>query len=52
MAHKRDKVAALDKGLKSMFRALEDRPLPDSLRSIVDQLDDGAAQPQATKKTA
>lgn len=43
MAEKREKVAALDEGLKSMFRALQDRPLPDRLRSVVDQLDEGVA---------
>lgn len=51
MAHKRDKQA-LDKGLKAMFRALEARPLPDRLRSVVDQLDEGAAKPEPTKRSA
>ncbi len=52
MAHKRDKAAALEKELKGMFRALEDRPLPDRLRSVVDQLDEGQPDAQQTKKTA
>jgi len=51
MAHKRDKQA-LDKDLKGMFRALEARPLPDRLRSVVDQLDEGAARPEPAKKRA
>lgn len=51
MAQRRDK-AALDKGLKGMFRALEARPLPDRLRSVVDQLDEGPAKPASTKKSA
>ena len=52
MTQKREKAAALDKGLKGMFRALQDRPLPDRLRSVVDQLDEGAGAPVAAKKTA
>lgn len=52
MAQKREKVAALDKALKGMFRALETRPLPDRLRSVVDQLDEGQPGPQQDKKTA
>jgi len=39
------KAQALDKGLRSMFRALEQRALPDKLRSVVDQLDEGEAAP-------
>ncbi len=50
MAHKREKAAALDKGLKGMFRAIEDRPLPDRLRSVVDQLDEGAPPAKAQKR--
>lgn len=49
MAQKREKAAALEKGLKGMFRALEDRPLPDRLRSVVDQLDEGQSK---AKKSA
>lgn len=35
------KLEALDKGLKGMFRALSGRPVPDTIRSVVDQLDEG-----------
>ena len=52
MARKREKAAALEKGLKGMFRALEDRPLPDRLRSVLDQLDEGQPSVQQAKKTA
>lgn len=52
MAQKREKAAALEKGLKGMFRALEDRPLPDRLRSVVDQLDEGAPKAAQAKKSA
>jgi hypothetical protein len=45
----REKHVTLEKGLKRMFRSLEDRPLPDRLRSVVDQLDEGD-QPQAQKQ--
>lgn len=51
MTQKRGR-AALDKDLKGMFRALEARPLPDRLRSVVDQLDEGAEQPAPAKKSA
>lgn len=37
----RNKVAALDAALKGMFKALENRALPDRVRSVVDQLDEG-----------
>ena len=39
----RGRREALDKDLKGMFRALEDRPLPDRVRSVVDQMDEGEA---------
>lgn len=52
MAQKREKAAALDKALRGMFRALETRPLPDRLRSVVDQLDEGQPKPDQDKKTA
>jgi hypothetical protein len=33
--------AALAAHLKQMFRSLSARPVPDRIRSVVDQLDDG-----------
>ena len=44
----REKVLGLEKALKGMFRALQNRPVPDRLRSVVDQLDEG--EPAAAKK--
>ena len=35
------KTQALANGLRSMFRALEQRPAPDRLVSVMDQLDEG-----------
>jgi hypothetical protein len=35
-----EKISALGKALRSMFRALESRPVPDRLRSVVDELDE------------
>ncbi|MFN3522834.1 MAG: NepR family anti-sigma factor [Phenylobacterium sp.] len=43
----RDK--AIDEALREMYRAVEQRPLPDRLRSLVEQLD-GEGRPAA--KTA
>ena len=40
------KSQALDDGLRGMFRALEQRPLPDRLNSLVDQLDDAEVPPR------
>ena len=41
------KTQALANGLRGMFRALEQRPLPDKLVAVVDQLDEGeAASPE------
>lgn len=37
-----NKTAALDAALKGMFKALENRVVPDRVRSVVDQLDEGA----------
>jgi hypothetical protein len=37
----REKVSALERALKGMFRTLQNRPVPDRLRSVVDQLDEG-----------
>ena len=39
------KAKALDKGLRGMFRALVQRAVPDGLRSVVDQLDEGDPPP-------
>lgn len=41
----RDLAAALDKGLRDMFRSMENRPVPDRVRSIVDQLDEPEIEP-------
>jgi hypothetical protein len=50
MARKSDsdraKRTALDKAMRGMFKRLEDRPLPDRLTSVVDQLDDAAPAPR------
>ena len=35
------KKAALASDLTAMFKALEARPVPDAIRSVVDQLDEG-----------
>lgn len=40
-ASQRDKASALNKALKGMFKALQSRPVPGRLRSVVDQLDEG-----------
>ena len=37
----RMKLEAVDQALRDMFRSISRQPLPDRLRSIVDQLDDG-----------
>jgi hypothetical protein len=39
----RPEITALDKVLKGMFKTLQSRPVPDRLRSVVDQLDEGEA---------
>ena len=43
------KSQALDDGLRGMFRALEQRPLPDRLTSVFDQLDDAEAPARPLK---
>lgn len=49
--HRRARANALDHGLKAMFRALEQRPIPDGVRSVVEQLDtDGEAASRPSKK--
>lgn len=44
------KTDALDRALKTMFKALENRALPDRIRSVVDQLDDGVGLTKRSKK--
>jgi len=44
------KAQALGRGLRAMFRALEQRALPDRLRSVVDQLDEGDAAPPRKRR--
>lgn len=46
----REKASALNKALKAMFRALQNRPLPDRVRSVVDQLDEGEESTQSKKR--
>jgi hypothetical protein len=36
------KAKALQKGLRAMFRTLEQRPVPEPIRAVVDQLDEAA----------
>lgn len=43
------KSQALDSGLRVMFRALEQRPLPDRLNSLVDQLDEAETTPRKAR---
>jgi hypothetical protein len=43
-ACERNDAAALDRALGRMFRALEMRALPDRVRSVVDQLDEGETE--------
>lgn len=44
--------AAVSRALRGMFRAIENRPLPDRLRSVVDQMnpDDAPEEDQARTK--
>ena len=44
----RNKAKALDKGLKSMFRALEQRPVPKPIRDVAEQL--GPSEPGKPSK--
>lgn len=48
MARKSDtaKTAALASDLKAMFKTLEARPVPGTILSVVDQLDDGEVKPE------
>jgi hypothetical protein len=47
-----DRRATIDRALKGLFKALESRPTPDRLRSVVDQLDEGESAPPPAKKAA
>jgi hypothetical protein len=44
------RAAAVDQALQDMFRALQSRPVPGTLRSIVDQLDEGAVEARLRKR--
>lgn len=44
------RAQALDAGLKGMFRALALRPLPDTLRAVVDQLDRTPDEARPTRR--
>lgn len=46
------KRAALASHLKQMFRSLSARPVPDTIMSVVDQLDEGEAAAKARQKSA
>jgi hypothetical protein len=50
MAQKSEAVkkTAVEQDLKSLFRTLEARPVPDTIRSVVDQLDEG--EPKTSPK--
>lgn len=48
----RTRVEAVDQRLRAMFAALESRPIPDRLLSIVDQMDDGADQAAPRRRAA
>ena len=43
----REKASVLQAALKALFRSLQNRPVPDRIRSVVDQLDEG---PDAARK--
>jgi hypothetical protein len=45
------KARALESGLRGMFRSLAQRAVPDRLRSVVDQLDEGDAPPPRKAKS-
>jgi hypothetical protein len=40
-----DKVSALNKALRAMFKGLQARQIPGTLHSVVDQLDDADEKP-------
>jgi hypothetical protein len=45
-----DRRTALGEALRALFRSLQARPVPDTIRSVVDQLEE--RQSEAPKKTA
>lgn len=45
-----EKKAALGAELKAMFETLEARPVPDTIRSVVDQMDEGQTQPKPSRR--
>jgi len=45
----REGSRALGETLKSLFRSLEKRPLPDRLRAVIDQLD-SSGKPSAPRR--
>ena len=51
MAGKRSnpKAAAVDKALRGLFQDLEGRPVPDRLRLVADQLDEGETRAEPPK---
>lgn len=51
-ASDRERKAALDKALRGMFGRLQTRPTPERLISVVDQLEEQAAQAPRKKKSA
>jgi hypothetical protein len=44
-----DKKDGVEAKLKAMFRTLEERPVPDSIRSVVDQFEDSEPKPPKAK---
>lgn len=46
---KGEKLRAVDDALQAMFKDLESRPTPNTIRSVVDQLGTGQAQPAPRK---
>ena len=49
---KNDQRAALDGKLKAMFRNVEQRPVPDALRDVVEQLEAAVERPARRAKKA
>lgn len=43
-------VQALDSGLRGLFRALKQRPVPDRLLSVVDEVYGDAAAPRMARR--
>ena len=44
-----NRVPALNRALKDMFKSLQSRPVPGTLRSVIEQLDDGPAEHRLKK---